>query len=58
MNSYVVLLRGVNVGKAKRVPMADLKALANIDTLHAVQASAEAGQRQAQSPELHHLQAA
>ena len=27
MCSYVVLLRGVNVGKAKRVPMADLKAL-------------------------------
>jgi uncharacterized protein (DUF1697 family) len=27
MNRYVVLLRGVNVGKAKRVPMADFKAL-------------------------------
>lgn len=27
MNRYVVLLRGVNVGKARRVPMADFKAL-------------------------------
>lgn len=27
MPTYVVLLRGVNVGKAKRVPMADLKQL-------------------------------
>ena len=34
-----------------------LKALANIDTLHAVQASAEAVQRHALSPELHYLHA-
>lgn len=27
MPRYVVLLRGINVGKAKRVPMADLRAL-------------------------------
>jgi uncharacterized protein (DUF1697 family) len=27
MNTFVALLRGVNVGKAKRVPMADLRAL-------------------------------
>jgi uncharacterized protein (DUF1697 family) len=27
MSRYIVLLRGINVGKAKRVPMADLKAL-------------------------------
>lgn len=39
MTTYVALLRGVNVGKAKRVPMADWKALmaglgyANIRTL-------------------------
>jgi chemotaxis protein methyltransferase CheR len=34
-----------------------LKALANIDTLHAVQASAEAVQRHALSPDLHYLHA-
>ncbi len=32
MPVYVALLRGVNVGKAKRVPMADLRAvLAGLD---------------------------
>ena len=34
-----------------------IKALANIDTLHAVHASAEAAQRHALSPELHYLHA-
>src|ERR1700744_4210713 len=27
MKRYIALLRGINVGKAKRVPMADLRAL-------------------------------
>lgn len=29
MTTYIALLRGINVGKAKRVPMADLRALLN-----------------------------
>lgn len=39
MQTFVALLRGINVGKANRIPMADLRALlvdlgyANVDTL-------------------------
>ena len=36
MPVYVALLRGVNVGKAKRVPMADLRVWATVLKLHAL----------------------